>query len=348
MALLRYEPFSETTTALDIFDAVAGTITISSASARFADTNSQGASFPQNALGDFLLGSNPGPTIFLAFSVKLAAGAGSAGPRSFVHFKDGTTIQASLGVDTSNRLQFYRGAAISGTAIGSNSGATTAGSGWRRYECKIKLDASAGTVDLRMDGAGSSLITGSSLNSKVSANSFINAIRIGDCDGGLPSSTLITDVIIYTDSGAVPNDFLGDRKFLTSKVSGAGSSTQFTPSTGSNFQCVDDLPPNDDTDYVSDSTAGHKDYYTITALSFSGNADFVGQIYRSRKDDAGVRTLRGNIKSSSSEANGATNTLSSSYKFYGRDEAISTDPNGGGSLSQSVVNALQIGPELVS
>lgn len=348
MAILRYEPFSETTTPLDIFDTVSGTITISSASARFAGGNAQGASFPQNAWGEMNFGANPGPTIFMTWASKLGALPGNN--RSMFHFKDGATVQASLGIDTLGRFQFYRGTAASGTAIGSNSGATTVGTGWRRHEAKIKIDPTVGTVEFRLDGSGSSLITGSSLNTRSSANNFLSIIRMGDCDGGLSSTsaTLISDLIIYTDAGAVPNNFLGDRKLLTAKPNASGASTQFTASAGSNFQCVDDIPPNDDTDYVSDNTATHKDFYGIEALTFTGSADFVGQIYRARKDDASVHTMRGNFSSSGNVANGGTVTLSSSYKFYGRDEILINDPNTSSPFVQAGVQAVQIGPETVS
>lgn len=346
MAILRYEPFSETTTALDIFDTVSGTITISSASARFAGGNAQGASFPQNAWGEMNFGANPGATIFMTFSEKLASLPSNN--RSLFHFKDGSTVQCSLGIDSLGRWQFFRGAASSGTAIGSNSGGTTVGTGWRRHEAKIKIDPTTGTVEFRLDGSGTALITATSLNTRSSANNYLNIIRMGDCDGGLATTTQITDLIIYTDSGAVPNDFLGDRKLLTAKPNAAGASTQFTASAGSNFQCVDDLPPNDDTDYVSDNTATHKDFYGIEALTFTGNADFVGQIYRARKDDASVHTMRGNFSSNAVVANGATVTLSSSYKFYGRDEILINDPNTSAPFVQAGAQALQIGPETVS
>jgi hypothetical protein len=349
MAILRYEPFSETTTALDIFDAVNGTITISSASARFSGGNAQGASFPQNGWGEMNFPANPGPTIFMTFAMKLGA-IPSASNRAMFHLRDSPTVQCSLGVDPVGRPQFYRGTAVSGTAIGSP-GALVIGTGWHRYEAKIKLDATVGTVELRVDGSGTALITASGLNTKITANAFMNIIRMGDADQqGLSgaAATLFSDVIIYTDAGAVPNAFLGDRKLLTSKPNGAGASTQFTPSTGSNFQCVDDIPPNDDTDYVSDNTATHKDFYDVENQTFTGNADFVGQIYRARKDDASVHTMRGNFSSSGNVANGGTNTLSSSYKFYGRDEVLVNDPNTSSPFDQTGFNALQIGPEVVS
>jgi hypothetical protein len=59
-------------------------------------------------------------------------------------------------------------------------------------------------------------------------------------------------------------------------------------------------------------------------------------------------TMRGNFSSSGNVANGGTNTLSSSYKFYGRDEVLVNDPNTSSPFDQTGFNALQIGPEVVS
>lgn len=65
-------------------------------------------------------------------------------------------------------------------------------------------------------------------------------------------------------------------RFLAGAVNGAGVSTQWTP-TGqtSNYACVDDIPPNDDTDYVLANAADKLDLYTKIAVTLPENHSVV-------------------------------------------------------------------------
>jgi len=129
--------------------------------------------------------------------------------------------------------------------------------------------------------------------------------------------------------------------------SGAGSSTQMTPSAGSNFQCVDETSPNGDTDYVSDSVVGHKDLYAMGNLpSTSGTIKGIQVLSYDRKDDAGTRQIKNKIKSGATEADGATVTLGTSY-VYVRD-IFEHDPDTGAPWTPSGVNAIEAGTEIVS
>lgn len=73
---------------------------------------------------------------------------------------------------------------------------------------------------------------------------------------------------------------------------GAGATTQFTPSTGANWQNVDEISGADDVDatYNSDSVAGHIDLFTKTALSGPAAPD---QIYSVTIDITARRTSTG-------------------------------------------------------
>lgn len=346
MAVLSFDGFDHYTDPTQVYNPIGGGPSITSAAARFSGGNAMGMRFPQNAWVERLYSATPGPTIFVMFAAKMGGGPPS-GPRSLFHLKQGGTVQASLGVDSLGRLAFYRGAANVGTLLGSNSGSYTVGTGWHRYEAKIKIDPSVGTVELRMDGSGTALLSFTSQNTRATSSSFIDVIRKGDCDGGIPNNMDWDDELILDDSGSALNTFLGERKLLTSKPNGAGSSTQFTPSTGSNFGCVDDIPPNDDTDYVSSSTANDQDFYTFETMAFA-SCDFVGQIVRARKDDVGGRTLQTTLRSGSTNVQSSTYTMLSNYAFYGDTEIVRLDPNTSAAWTQSGVNAATGGPKEIT
>lgn len=77
-----------------------------------------------------------------------------------------------------------------------------------------------------------------------------------------------SDIVIWDDSGT---DFaptsLDPHNIRTVSPDGAGASTQFTPSAGSNFQCVDDTGAEDgDSTRVVSATNTHLDLYTYAAI----------------------------------------------------------------------------------
>ncbi len=62
------------------------------------------------------------------------------------------------------------------------------------------------------------------------------------------------------------NDFLLSWEIAVIKPNGAGSVSDWTPSAGANYECVDEVPPNDDTDYISATTVTTRDDYDFEAL----------------------------------------------------------------------------------
>jgi hypothetical protein len=151
------------------------------------------------------------------------------------------------------------------------------------------------------------------------------------------------DDLVIQDSGG---SFLGSNVHsVASFPTGAGDSTQWTPSTGANYTCVDETDPNDDTDYVSSSTLGQLDLYAITDLpSFTGSVLGVDIWARLRKDTGGVETCKLALKTNSTVYYGSTVSPGNSYAVS-RHLAL-VNPNTSVSWTQANVNALQIGAEI--
>ena len=70
----------------------------------------------------------------------------------------------------------------------------------------------------------------------------------------------IDDLYFLAVDGSGQNDFLGDSRVDTILATGAGNSTQFTPSAGANYECVNE-DPNDEADYLEGDTDGQKDTF---------------------------------------------------------------------------------------
>lgn len=147
---------------------------------------------------------------------------------------------------------------------------------------------------------------------------------------------------LYIRTGMIP---YGDTGILRMHVTGAGSATTWT-ATGSatNWQCVDDVNPDDDTTYVYSSVVGAKDLYALENVTITGDIYAVAMTIRGKKTSSGTRAVRALIKSTS-EANGRTLYLPSSGYKTDFHSVFETKPTGG-VWTQAALDALEAGIEL--
>jgi hypothetical protein len=80
------------------------------------------------------------------------------------------------------------------------------------------------------------------------------------------------DIGVWDGTGSIANDFVGDCAVKGITVSGAGASTQWTPSAGSNFDNVDDPGASGPADsgaggFNGSGTVGQQDLYAFSDVS---------------------------------------------------------------------------------
>jgi len=94
------------------------------------------------------------------------------------------------------------------------------------------------------------------------------------------------DIIIHTGTSPI-----GDVGVYYRPVDADGADSDFTPSAGANYQCADEIGPDEDTTYnESDGTAGHRDSFETPGVSGMSVLS-VGVMVRARKTDTGAATL---------------------------------------------------------
>lgn len=152
-------------------------------------------------------------------------------------------------------------------------------------------------------------------------------------------------------TGSSQNDFLGPQRasVLTPTGSDTGTFNQWTASTGTRTGCVDESPtPNDDTDYISDNTAGHQQSFTMTDLPVTPNAINGLSLHgRWRRDDAGPHTARLFLRNSGGTIqNEATESIAATYETKVYQRGLS--PFSSGAWTKAEIDGLQAGVELVS
>ena len=280
----------------------------------------------------------------LRFSFRVM-GTGLSASRSFVRLKEGAVIHLSLTQSLNGGdLQVHRGD-YSGTLLGTVAGFFNP-STWRWIEVKVVIHDSTGSVEIR-DGSGAVLLALSGIDTRNAGTSgVIDALSFFN----MTSSTnrvALQDLVVWDESGSGMNTWSGETRVDSLVPTAAGTTTQLTPSAGSNWQCVDELPMAV-ADYVSSSTVGHRDLYTLGNLPFTPVTVF-GVIATAvgSKDDAGSSTLLLPVKSGATTSAGSGSTLElATYKRFRR--VFETDPNTSAAWTVSAINALEAGVEVGS
>lgn len=214
---------------------------------------------------------------------------------------------------------------------------------WHYFEFKVTFDTASGSTTGRIDGA--QVLTGSGVTAPTdSLETSPSYIRFGSSNAALRMRS--DDLYICDSAGAAANDFLGDIGVRRLNTSGAGTNTDFTPNSGTNWEAVDEDDPDDDTSYVESSTSGHTDSYAMENPTSTPAAIHALQVVSTAKsDDGGAISGRNLILSGGTEGLGDNFALESSYRpFY---SLFLTDPNTGSGWTAAGVDAVEAGMEVV-
>ena len=154
---------------------------------------------------------------------------------------------------------------------------------------------------------------------------------------------------IYDDLWITTGELLGDIRVhhLVPNSTVSASWSRYPSSLTANHEAVDELNPNNDTDYVYTSTAGATDVYEFEDLPATASAvRAVGIHTMARKDDAGSRSMRSFLRIGATNYPGATVNLPDSYA--GIKDYWLQNPATGTDWTVADVNNLQAGVELIS
>lgn len=313
-----------------LFDTVgAGGVTIQAGASR-SGANSLRLTNTGNSSATRNIGANLA-TLFVAFAWNPAS-LGTAN-RVLLQFLDAGILQCSIQVLSDGTIQALRGATLLGAT---SPGAIVAGS-YPHVEVTITVSATVGVIQVWVNSTSVLNLTGQ--NTKNTANSTVSGFTI-NCQSSVNND--FCD-ILWGDAR------IGDRRFENGLMpTGAGHYTQFTPSAGSNWQNVDEVPPNDDTDFNDTTTVGAIDSFVHTALSASPlTIDAVIVQARARDTTTGAASAAPFIRSGATDSPGTAVTLNTSYQDF--QSVYLTDPATGAAWANAAaVNAAEIGYKKVT
>lgn len=284
----------------------------------------------------------PAAVVYVGFAFKengAAWGSTTAGSFLLNTYGDaGATQHVCVGVSNDGRITVKRGGP-NGTLLATGVPVLVANA-WHYFEAKVVISDTVGEVVVKIDGA--EYLNATNLDTKnagtLTTISTVVLGQFGTCD--------YDDLYVCDGLGAAPyNTFLGDKVVKATRPDGAGASTGFTPSAGSNYQCVDEDPWTT-ADYVAASAAA-SDLYSHADVSGFSSVDALQVITYSLKTDAGARTLRTLARSNSGgiTAESADLALPTSVAVV-QGPIRQTNPDGL-PLTQTLVNADQYGVKAV-
>jgi hypothetical protein len=134
------------------------------------------------------------------------------------------------------------------------------------------------------------------------------------------------DLAVNDTKGSKNNSWVGQGGIYGLVPNGAGAYSELTPSAGANWECVDETPPNDDTDYVELDTVDHRDLYTHTDLPVGGQISAVQHIMRAKLSVTGEGSIARLMRADGTDYLGADRALSTDYQCF--TEIMENHPSG--------------------
>jgi hypothetical protein len=214
---------------------------------------------------------------------------------------------------------------------------------WNYLEIKVHIDNTNGTWEVHWNESSMGSGTGDTQNS---ATATIGAITFCYSSETGAGDDYYDDIYICDDSGTVNNNFMGDCRVDAIVPDGAGYSTQWTPSAGSNYQCVDETPENT-SDYVSATVLDSIDSYTMGNLPAGVTGDICGILLSTyaKRADTGIPTkIKPFVRTNSTDFLGTERELSNVWAAY--PEIWEQNPDTAAAWSIAEINALETGVKL--
>jgi hypothetical protein len=214
------------------------------------------------------------------------------------------------------RLEFRHGG--TGAVFGATSSTVTS-AGYTYIEVDLTIHDTTGALKVWVNGGSSPQINVSNVDTRNGgAAAVMSMLVLGSVTGGSNVGMTLDFVDLYIlDPNGVTDPHWGNPYISWLPVTNSGSATEFLPSTGNNYQQVDDPTPDDDSTYVYHNTNDKKDLYRTAAIGvMSGSVKGLAVVTRERKETAGTRNRKHVLRVSGQEGEGTSFAPASTYDFY--------------------------------
>lgn len=276
--------------------------------------------------------------IYLRFRAYFVYGGGVELPFGFgLHDASGNNVFSFLG----NQSDPYAAVVGNATSIG-DSGSYVVASGTTPilFEAHVKIDASAGEIEVKADG-----VTIFTFSGNTDPDSRVTCQRLYVRGGGWDDDYYGTDDVSVNDAtGSDDNSWVGSGYLLYLAPNGNGDSSDLVGSDGNstdNYLLVDETPHDGDATFVAAAASGDKDNYALAALPTlpaGATIRFVHPVAIAKRFTT-PSDIDVGIKSDATEDFAASQALTTSYAMY-RGERYYVDPDDSAAWDETKVNAL--------
>jgi hypothetical protein len=257
----------------------------------------------------------------------------NASEGAFLQWKSGATVLGTLYYDkTIGGLRLYRGA--NATLLAASAPIITLSTAFY-LEVHVKIHDSLGVVELRVNGLPVLSFTG---DTQPGAETSVDVVEWSLIDY---TRTYVDDVVVNDTTGTKNNSWPDGMKVGVLRPSEAGSTTQWTPSAGANYECVDELNPSV-TDYVQATAYDKVDLYALPDLPAEAKKIHAVQVDAfALRAGSTVPTIKVGLKTDGTEyysdGKALGLTLAKQYNVW------DLNPKTGLEWSLADINALEVG-----
>lgn len=244
----------------------------------------------------------------------------------------------TLVLNSDGSLQFKRGTG-GGTSIGPQSAQVISAAAWNHIEAAVTFSDTAGTVECRVNGVV--VISATSLDTVNTSNVACTQVGIFNRNSASAGTAHVDDLFVWDSLGTINNDFIGDKRVYLLTPNAATAVADFTANTGTTHGAIAEIPPDDDTTYITATSVGSESQFDLTDLpSEVVTVAAVMTLPRMRKTDAGNMFITTGLVSGAYEAYGADRPITTAYTYYG--DIFERNPANGSAWSPSAVNAAKL------
>jgi hypothetical protein len=239
----------------------------------------------------------------------------------------------------------------------------------------LRQNASTGCIDLCLGNGGATVAAGSqaiSLNTTylievyyrplnsggectVKIDGIADATYTGDTTAGLENISRVYFLSVnsascyYFDDVAVSDsDWLGNVYIQAIYPTGAGTTTSWDPSTGSNYDCVNEVPASD-TDYVSTNVTNEVDTYACNNLTGAIGSVLAVNVFARTAYEGSVTPTRIQIVVRNNSVDYPSGeTIHPALSFTTSSYLWEQDPDSDDAWTETEINGLEIGVKAVA
>jgi hypothetical protein len=259
-------------------------------------------------------------------------------------------FSVSLGDNTVTHLQFVFNSDLSitakrgvgGTVLGStNPNVIDTNAGYCYIEFRSIINDTSGEATIRING--NTVLNLTSIDTQNGGTAGWTWFLVAGAGNNNGSSISVDDLYVLDGSGSSLNDFIGDTRIDAHYPVANGTTSNSTPSTGTDRSAtIDEHPPNGDTDYNTLTAVGDLDTLSMQDLINTGTTpDAIQMLVYARKTDAGAGDIATALRHSGTNYFGSNVSLSDSAYRYAIS-AYGLDPTGA-AWTETSFNALEAG-----